>query len=72
MTMKYCPNCRQNVNVERKYSVFWLIIGWIFALVPGLIYTIVILARGKKCPICQTPYNVLEAPHIGEVVSGGH
>ena len=64
MAQKWCTNCKRYVNAERKFSVPWLVVGWIF-LVPGLFYTILILVRSRRCPICQTTgAQLLDPPTV--------
>jgi hypothetical protein len=45
--MKFCNNCRQNVEPTKKFN--WLV----FICLCGICYVPVYLLMSKKCPMCQ-------------------
>lgn len=65
--IKYCPNCRRNVDISiwDTTSIIILIILLIIGLLPGLIYLVYKLAKSKKCPNCGTLESDLEPPDFG-------
>lgn len=54
MTLKYCLNCKQNVNAEKHWSWFWFIL--FIPMTVGILSTVYILhylLKRKKCPKCH-------------------
>lgn len=60
MVVKYCPNCKRNVNTEHGYNTVALVILLIFFFIPGIIYWAV--TRKQRCPICHTQAEMLTEP----------
>jgi RNA polymerase subunit RPABC4/transcription elongation factor Spt4 len=65
MTLRYCPNCKRNINTERGYNAVVLVILLIFFFIPGIIYWAI--KREQRCPICHTPDTMLTAPVFNDV-----
>gem|GEM_PF-1489713 len=63
--MKYCPNCKRNVNTEGRVNWIIAIVLLIFLFIPGVIYIIWGLVK-RRCPICRTQDGMLEAPRFDE------
>lgn len=49
--MKYCNNCKQLVDPQKKFSTGLLILLLICGVVPGIIYYVV---KKKTCPMCNS------------------
>ena len=64
MTMKYCQNCKRNVDTEHSFNGVLLLLLLLFLFIPGIIY----LAWGwsRRCPICKTPEKMLELPKFDD------
>lgn len=62
--MKYCPNCKRNVNTEHSWHVVVLIILLLLGLIPGIIY--LIWKWPRRCPICHTPESMMYAPKFDQ------
>ncbi len=52
--MKYCNNCKQMVEPEKKWSAILLIILLILGIVPGLLYILYIALKKARCPMCNS------------------
>lgn len=59
--MKYCNNCKQNVEPTKQYDLLALIAGVVLSIVAGglgmVVLAIVIfkqLLKESKCPICKS------------------
>ena len=50
--MKYCKNCKQNVNPTKKFSIGWFIINC-FWIIGGGVYLLYFILKKKTCPICH-------------------
>lgn len=50
--MKYCKNCKQNVEPTKKFSFGWFIVNCLW-LVGGVVYIIYFISKKKTCPICK-------------------
>jgi RNA polymerase subunit RPABC4/transcription elongation factor Spt4 len=49
MSLKYCPNCQQNVAPSKDFS--W--VGFVFGF--GLFYlAYYMLLKKERCPMCKT------------------
>jgi len=60
MALRYCPNCRRNVDTYRGVSLFKLCFFLMLFIIPGLIYFFVI--KERRCPMCNVKESMLERP----------
>lgn len=50
--MKYCPNCNQNVQPDKKFSIGWFLFSCITVVGGGVYIIYWALFKKKTCPIC--------------------
>ena len=63
MTLKYCPSCKRNVELESGINWILALILLILAIIPGLLYIIIAaIASKKRCPICGMKEPMMEPP----------
>jgi len=49
--MRYCKNCKQNVEPHKKLSTALLVLLLICGIIPGVIYYVVV---PETCPMCNS------------------
>lgn len=49
MAIKYCSNCKQNVDARRKIGIG----TFILCLITGFFWILIIPFYSKRCPICN-------------------
>ncbi len=49
--MKYCNNCKQLVDPQKKFSTGILIVLLCLGVVPGIIYYVI---KKATCPMCNS------------------
>jgi hypothetical protein len=62
MTLKYCPSCKRNVQTNYDWNVLVLVILLFLGLIPGLIYVVWKVIKGRSCPICRIPEGMMDNP----------
>ena len=73
--MKYCNNCKQMVEPQKKFNVCVFILLLLFTCVGWIFYLIYYACKKGKCPMCnsknwgikpqQTSFSQVQ-PHVGE------
>ncbi len=52
--MKYCLNCQQLVNPQKKFSIIAFIVLLFCTCIGGIFYLIYYAAKSRKCPMCNS------------------
>lgn len=51
--MKYCLNCKQMVEPQKRISAGFLLILLCLGVVPGILYYLI---KAKTCPMCNSQH----------------